>query len=121
MLTGRTLLTEEIIIRRTRELNREVKERKNAALLLAIENTSLEMIVQDQPLSKILDTLTLQIETLIPDTLSSILLLDTSGRHLKHGSAPTLPQAYNDAVDGLEIDLLRDHVERRPTQKKQSL
>src|SRR5262249_57835918 len=33
----------------------------------------------------------------------SVLLLDESGRQLLHGSAPSLPAAYNAAVDGLEI------------------
>jgi PAS domain-containing protein len=35
--------------------------------------------------------------------MTSILLLDASGKHLRHGAAPSLPSAYNEAIDGIEI------------------
>lgn len=35
--------------------------------------------------------------------LGSILLLDDEGRHLLTGAAPSLPQAYNEAIHGIEI------------------
>ena len=34
---------------------------------------------------------------------TSILLLDESGRHLRHGAAPRLPRSYCDSIDGSEI------------------
>jgi GAF domain-containing protein len=37
------------------------------------------------------------------EILTSILLLDESGRRLVHGAAPSLPQSYCDAIDGTEI------------------
>ena len=37
------------------------------------------------------------------ELLSSILLIDDSGRHLVHGAAPSLPKAYCDAIDGIAI------------------
>ena len=37
------------------------------------------------------------------EILTSILLLDESGRHLLHGAAPSLPLAYCEAIDGIEI------------------
>ena len=37
------------------------------------------------------------------DLRTSILLLDDSGRHLRHCAAPNLPKAYCDAIDGAEI------------------
>ena len=37
------------------------------------------------------------------ELLTSILLLDETGRHLVHGAAPSLPQAYCEAIDGIEI------------------
>ena len=37
------------------------------------------------------------------DLRTSILLLDKSGRRLRHGAAPSLPQAYCDSIDGSEI------------------
>jgi GAF domain-containing protein len=35
--------------------------------------------------------------------LASILILDPDGRHLRHGAAPSLPEAYSAAIDGVEI------------------
>jgi len=37
------------------------------------------------------------------ELLTSILLLDESGRYLRHAAGPSLPQAYCDAIDGGEI------------------
>jgi len=37
------------------------------------------------------------------ELLTSILLLDESGRHLRHAAGPSLPKAYCDAIDGGEI------------------
>ena len=37
------------------------------------------------------------------DIRTSILLLDRDGKRLMHGAAPSLPKAYCDAIDGLEI------------------
>lgn len=35
--------------------------------------------------------------------LASILLVDTDGEHLRHGAAPSLPEAYCKAIDGIRI------------------
>src|SRR5689334_1941107 len=35
--------------------------------------------------------------------IASILILDDDGRHLLHGAGPSLPDAYNEAIHGLEI------------------
>src|SRR5207244_10900137 len=37
------------------------------------------------------------------EMLASVLLLDADGVHLRHGAAPSLPERYNRAVDGLAI------------------
>ena len=73
------------------------EHRKNAERLI------LETIATGQPLQVILDTLTQQIEELWPDTRCSILLLDETGTRLHHGSAPSLPQEYINAINGLQI------------------
>jgi len=103
MLTGRNFLTEEKIDQRTAELNKEVKQRKEVAELLAVENKSLEMITQEFTTRQVLDSITTGINKMIPDTHSSILLLSSDGRHLRHGSAPSLATEYIEAIDGVEI------------------
>lgn len=35
--------------------------------------------------------------------VGSILILDRDGRRLVHGAGPSLPEAYNEAINGLEI------------------
>lgn len=63
----------------------------------------LEVIAQGAPLSQTLKTLALAVEADDPETRCSILLLDESGRHLLIGAAPSLPDFFTDAIDGLEI------------------
>jgi PAS domain S-box-containing protein len=43
------------------------------------------------------------VESIHPNVLCSILLLDKDGKHLRHGAAPSLPDFYNQAIDGTEI------------------
>src|SRR5256885_1256308 len=63
----------------------------------------LERIARGAPLPEVLQAIVTLIESAAPGMLCSILLLDREGRRLRHGAAPTLPVAYNAAVDGLEI------------------
>lgn len=43
------------------------------------------------------------VERLAPPALCSVLLLQPDGRHLRHGAGPSLPDAYNAAINDLEI------------------
>jgi len=70
---------------------------------LALQNQILQQINQGVDLPQILNELVRQIEVLHPNMLCSILLLDEDNKHLRHGAAPSLPDAYNQAVDGLAI------------------
>src|SRR6266436_3389983 len=74
-----------------------------AEALLAGEKRLLEMIAKGDPLSMILDALCRLVEELSKGTLASILLFDPDGNRLRHGAAPSLPQAYIDAIDGSAI------------------
>jgi PAS domain S-box-containing protein len=81
----------------------DVTERKRAEQLLAGQNRVLEMIARGRPLADTLDSLARLIESQSDGMLCSILLLDEEGRHLRQGAAPSLPEAYNRAIDGLSI------------------
>lgn len=64
----------------------------------------LELISQSRPLAELLEAITRWVESQSQDgVLASVLLLDRDGQHLRHGAAPSLPQAYNEAIDGLQI------------------
>jgi GAF domain-containing protein len=73
-------------------------------LLLEGQSRALQMANGGVALGDILEVLVRAAESLSDGSfLASILLLDEDGRHLRHGAAPSLPAAYNEAVDGLEI------------------
>ncbi|HEY4112722.1 MAG TPA: ATP-binding protein [Rhizomicrobium sp.] len=50
-----------------------------------------------------LDRVAILVERLAPPALCSILLLQRDGKHLRPASAPSLPDAYCQAIEGLEI------------------
>jgi len=63
-----------------------------------------KMIDSGAPLRETLDALVRTVEEQsAAGVIGSILILDEDGRHLRHGSAPSLPDDYNDAIDGIEI------------------
>ena len=81
----------------------DLTERRWTEALLAAERRALERIVQGAALGEVLDALCRTVEELSGEFLASILLLDEDGLHLRHGAAPSLPAAYTQAIDGLQI------------------
>src|SRR6267143_1500135 len=81
----------------------DVTERKRAEALRDGESRILEMIARDAPLEEILENLVCVVEAQFAGLLCSVLLLDEDGQHVRHGAAPSLPQAYTKAIDGLCI------------------
>jgi GAF domain-containing protein len=63
----------------------------------------LEMIATNAPLSETLDKLVLLIEAQTPNMFCSVLLLSDDGDHIRHASAPSLPQDYVKAINGSSI------------------
>jgi PAS domain S-box-containing protein len=82
---------------------RDITERKRAESLRLRLGQVLESIAGDEALPQILERLVRAIEEFVPDMKGSVLLLDADGKRLRHGSAPSLPDDYNRAVDGLVI------------------
>ena len=81
----------------------DITERKRAELLRDGENCILEMIARDALLEEILENLVRVVEAQFAGLLCSVLLLDEDGQHARHGAAPSLPEAYSKAIDGLPI------------------
>ena len=72
--------------------------------LAATQNRILTLALQDTTLRGALGAIARAVEEAsTSDVLVSILLLDKDGVHLRHGAAPSLPQAYNEAIDGIAI------------------
>ena len=79
-----------------------VTEDKRSEAVRNAHNKVLELAIGDSPLEKTLSELISIVEdSSRTGVLGSILLLD--GNHLRHGAAPSLPEAYCDAIDGAEI------------------
>ncbi|HVS78415.1 MAG TPA: diguanylate cyclase [Steroidobacteraceae bacterium] len=75
-----------------------------SSLVTETERQMLELIAKGASLSEVLDTLTRAIERISPESLCTILLLDEEQRNrLLVASGPSLPQAYLQASNGLEI------------------
>ena len=81
-------------------LTADITERKTAEALRTGENRILEMIVTGAALGDILDELVTFIEA-ESRGLCSIVLVDTDGVRIRHGAAPSLPENFVRAIDGL--------------------
>lgn len=70
--------------------------------MISLSNIILEMTAKGVPLQATVDRLCTEIEKLCPGIVCSVLTVDDQG--LLHPlSAPTMPQSYNQAFDGLVI------------------
>jgi PAS domain S-box-containing protein len=63
----------------------------------------MSLIVDGAPLSSILKALVLGVESEHPGMSCSVLVLDSQGQRLHLGSAPSLPDFYNSAIEGVRI------------------
>jgi PAS domain S-box-containing protein len=72
--------------------------------LLEAQQHILELIVQGRPLVEVLKALCKVAEERAEGSVrAAILLLDQDGRRLRTGAAPSLPDEYNRAIDGIEV------------------
>ncbi len=84
-------------------IHTDISERKRIEHRDNIRSSVLEQLVKGDPLKTILDSLIKAVEQESQFILCSILLLDKDGKHLNIGAASSLPDFYNEAVDGIEI------------------
>ena len=73
------------------------------AIVRAGQGHVLELIARSTELAEVLDSLAHLVESQLEGMMVSILLLDEEGKHLHHGAAPSLPKAYSQIIDGIEI------------------
>lgn len=83
---------------------RDITERKHAEILLDAQKQALEMVVVGSPLAEVLEYLAGIVEhQSAGSSIASILLLDEQGR-LYNGAAPSLPEDYVQAIEGIKAD-----------------
>src|SRR5690606_22695474 len=91
-----------------RRLLRRIQDRERTTVrqmeLVEAENRTMALIAGDKPLNETLTSLVRTIEQYSEhEVMASVLLLDPDGEHLRHCTAPSLPDDYNRAIDGLKI------------------
>jgi len=85
-------------------LQQEVSSRKVQQAMLELQRSILDAIARHNgDLRALLAIITGCVEAQRPDMLTSILLLDAQQKHLRTGAAPSLPDVWNSAIDGVEI------------------
>jgi diguanylate cyclase (GGDEF)-like protein len=90
--------------RRLATATREREDLASSSHVIEVERRMLELIAGGAPLSEVLNTLTQAIERISPKSLCTVMLLDEEHRRrLLVASGPSLPQAYLQAANGLEI------------------
>ena len=82
---------------------RDITQIKEEQFFRAGQSRVLEMIAADAPLADVLSSLVLLMEGQAEGLRCSILLLNRDGKHVRHGAAPNLPEAYVKAVNGAPI------------------
>jgi len=84
-------------------IEREMSGRKRDLMLQALTAEILGLLSSGAALSTVLERIARGIESMIDGALASILLLDEDGAHIRHGAAPSLPEAFVRAIDGSAI------------------
>jgi len=82
---------------------RDITQRKRSDARELARRDILEQIATGAPLGELLACIVRFVEQEIPGVLCSVLLADQTGTRLRHGAAPSLPEAYNQAVDGIAV------------------
>lgn len=68
-------------------------------------NKILELIAKGNPLDEVLESVVSHTENILIGSFCSILLIDKSGEHLITAAAPSLPDFYNEAINGVKIGI----------------
>jgi diguanylate cyclase (GGDEF)-like protein len=90
--------------RRLDVTTREREDLAKSALVIEVERQMLELVAKGASLSEVLNTLTRAIEQLSPESHCTVMLLDEkTRRYLSLASGPSLPPAYLQALERLEI------------------
>lgn len=84
-------------------LNKEITERVQIEQFERFRNHILELLTGTASLTEILIAIVRGVEVLKPDMRCSILQLSKDGQHLASGIAPSLPDFYNAAINGIKI------------------
>jgi PAS domain S-box-containing protein len=80
----------------------DIADRKRAEALLDGEKRLLEMVASGCPLEDVLEAMCRIVDTIVGESVCSILLIDRTGR-FRYGAGPMLPAGYDVAVNGAPV------------------
>ncbi|MCH2547239.1 MAG: GAF domain-containing protein [Alphaproteobacteria bacterium] len=80
---------------------RDITEKRQSEELLTAQRQALEMVLSNAPLKEVLLYLAEVVEKNTNTSVFAVILLLDEENRLRHGAAPSLPDAYNEAIDGL--------------------
>ena len=104
LLSGEPVFDRDGRFRGYRGVGRDITQTKRNSDLMAAEKLLLERLANSAPLPDLLRALCTSIEAIFAmGARCSVLLSDEAGRCLRLGAAPSLPEAYNQATDGIII------------------
>jgi PAS domain S-box-containing protein len=84
---------------------RDITERRLAEKYEQFRSRTLELLSGGASLQVVLEGIARGVEQLNPETICSILLLDSKGERFCKGIGPSLPDSYNAGLEGLEIGI----------------
>jgi len=84
-------------------LQEEIQERHRIETMNHGLNRVLEALAEGQPLSVILETLVLTIESQLDRVRSTIMLVDAKEQRLRLGAGPSFDRSFTDMIDGMPI------------------
>jgi signal transduction histidine kinase/CheY-like chemotaxis protein/HPt (histidine-containing phosphotransfer) domain-containing protein len=90
---------------RSRGIVQDITQRKEFEIHEAFRNQILGLIAENKSLSATFEALVLGVEKINPVIRCSLLQLDSDGMHLRHSAAPSLPEFFNAAVNGIGIGM----------------
>lgn len=93
------------ILRIKRKLARSIDTGKHVVLQDHSRNSILELLANGSPLNTILEKIVRSVEQSNPEFRCSIMQLDSQGNRLLPGAAPSLPEFFNQAMNGIEIGI----------------
>lgn len=84
-------------------VSRDITERRREEAFRIAQHQVLEMIATRAPLGAVLDRLVRLVEEQSDGMLCTVLLLDEDGKTIRHGSAPSFPDDYVQAIEGMTV------------------
>ncbi len=84
---------------------RDITERKRAERYEKFRSQTLELLSGNTSLQEVLEGIVLGVEQLNPGIICTIMLLDRGGKRFHKSIGPSLPDFYNEGIEGVEIGI----------------